>query len=151
MCSRFGEGERHFFSHGMTMFSDFFHLHHPLPLPPLTSLHCPLAILFLNTPTTITTLITSLPPLLLLLQHPTHYNILNSELIMTVSNDACDLIVQAAGFVAAHILEEEDAIKTLCAGRMTIPHKGQSVHDIYQPLGYSYFWHAYRMTCKKFW
>ena len=61
----------------------------------------------------------------------------------------CALIVQAAGFVAAHISEEENAIKILCAGSMAIPRMRRSLHDIYQSLGNSYFWHAYRIIYKK--
>jgi hypothetical protein len=59
---------------------------------------------------------------------------------MTISDVASGLILQAAGFAAAQILEEEEAKNaSSLAGRTAMPRLRQSVHDIYISLGDLYF------------
>ena len=64
---------------------------------------------------------------------------------MTIPDNACALIVQAAGRVAASTLEDEkeDADASSHAGRIARPQKRHSVHEVYMSLGETYFWRAY--------
>ena len=66
---------------------------------------------------------------------------------MTVPDDACALIVQAAGCAAAWILEDEEgAYASSRAGRIAKPRRRHSVHEIYISLGDTYFRRAYHMS-----
>jgi hypothetical protein len=60
---------------------------------------------------------------------------------MTIPDNACALIVQAAGCVAAWTLEDEkeDADASSRAGRIARPRKRHSVHEVYMFLGETYF------------
>jgi hypothetical protein len=72
---------------------------------------------------------------------------------MTISDVASGLILQAAGFAAAQILElEEEEAKNASslAGRTAVPRLRRSVRDIYMSLGDLHFRRAYHMPYAKF-
>ncbi len=71
---------------------------------------------------------------------------------MTIPDDACVLIVQAAGCVAAWTLEDEkeDADASSRAGMIARPRKRRSVHGVYMSLSETYFQRACRMSHKLF-
>ena len=71
---------------------------------------------------------------------------------MTIPDDACALIVQAAGCAAVWTLEDEkeDADASSRAGRIARQRKRQSVHSVYMSLGDTYFRRAYRMSYDSF-
>ncbi len=58
---------------------------------------------------------------------------------MTISDNACAFILQAAGCAAKQILEEEEANASSCAGRMAVLRVRRSVHKVYMCLGDMYF------------
>jgi hypothetical protein len=70
---------------------------------------------------------------------------------MTVSNDACALIVQAVACTAAVILRQEESAATSRVGTTAVVRVRRSVHDVYRCLGSSYFRQEYRMSYGSFW
>ena len=54
---------------------------------------------------------------------------------MTVSDNACALIVQAIASAAAEILRKEESAETSRVGRMAVGRVRRSVHDVYRCLG----------------
>jgi hypothetical protein len=67
-------------------------------------------------------------------------------------DDACALIVHAAGCATAWILEDEEAEANALsrAGRIARPWQRHLVHEVYMSLGDFYFRRAYRMSYKSF-
>jgi hypothetical protein len=63
----------------------------------------------------------------------THLRQVQINVIMTIPDDACAFIVQAAGCAAAWILEDEEAEANALsrAGRIARPRKRHSVHEVY--------------------
>ena len=73
---------------------------------------------------------------------------------MTIRDDACAHIIQAAGCAAAWILENEEAeaknALSRAAGRIARPRQRRLVHEVYMSLGDFYFRRAYRMSYESF-
>ena len=73
---------------------------------------------------------------------------------MTIRDDACAHIIQAAGCAAAWILENEEVeaknALSRAAGRIARPRQRRLVHEVYMSLGDFYFRRAYRMSYELF-